>query len=340
MGTGLALVLTGVVEGDEMFFFPYRADIEQWRFPLITLLVCAACAIMQANQYQQSSALELKLARHCYENVDKEFELALQHVAASNGVQPQQLCIAMLYNSYLADNAEDQVRKWASLAPTKEIYIAEYAHRKYINSIFQHEFSRFSHSAPYPLTQKLWFDPSRIVALDMVTSIFAHADLMHLLGNLFFFFAFAATVEMIIGSLSLAATIALLAVVTNTFYALISFLEGVYIPTLGLSGIVFGMMGMFVCFLPCANIRCFFYLFIVYKRFSIPAWLLVGSYVCWNIYSWIATGNISSVNFIVHISGALFGYLIALTVFRTSKRKYDSATIVRAVNRKFLYAER
>jgi len=323
-----------------MFFFPYRADIEQWRFPIITLLFCAVCAIMMANQLQQSSALELRLAQHCYQNQNKEFEIALNHVASKNGVYADQLCIAMLRSSYLAHEPDKLVRQWAWLSTSPELVTSEYAYREYIESVFEYEYERFIHDAPFPLTQELWFDPRTIGSLKMFTSIFVHADVMHLLGNLFFFFAFAATVEMVIGSLSMLATIALLSVLTNTFYALISFLDGIYVPTLGLSGIVFGMMGMFVCFLPLANIRCFFWLFIVYKRVAIPAWLLVGCYLCWNVYNWMMLGGNSNVNFIVHISGALFGYLIGLTVFRISKREYAATMMARNINRKYQLLQR
>jgi membrane associated rhomboid family serine protease len=324
-----------------MLFFPYRADLEQWRFPLITLLICAVSAIVLANQYQQKSALELKVMQYCYQNNDKEFELALKKVSSEVGMWPDYLCISMLRTSNVADDPHDYIKRWAFLSG-KELNQSEILERTYINVVFQYAYLKFSTDAPYPLTQKLWFDPApdKVSALKMFTSIFAHADVWHLLGNLFFFFAFAATVEMIIGSLSMLATVALLSILTNGFYAFISTMDGVFVPTLGLSGIVFGLMGMFVCFLPRAGVRCFFWFFVVFNRPVIPAWLLVGGYMLLNVYNWFAHGDASNVNFVVHISGALFGYLLGLIVFRVSKREYATATTVRNINRKYQYAQR
>jgi len=65
---------------------------------------------------------------------------------------------------------------------------------------------------------------------------------------------------------------------------------------------------------------------------------LVSSYAGWNVYDWLTLGADSNVNFIVHISGALFGYLIGFTVFRISKRQYTTATTV--LKRKYQAAER
>ena len=41
----------------------------------------------------------------------------------------------------------------------------------------------------------LAFDPATMDPLKMFTSVITHADIWHLLGNLFFFYCFARTVE-------------------------------------------------------------------------------------------------------------------------------------------------
>lgn len=324
-----------------MLFFPYKADLEQWRIPIVTLLICIVCAVVMANQYQQKNAMDLHVAKFCYLNKDKELEIAIRHVSDQLGVKPEAFCSYMMTTSYHARNPHDNIKQWAFLSPVKMTQ-QEQQHRAYINIVFQAAYIRFSAGAPYPLTESLWFDPipEKVSAMKMFTSAFAHADVLHLLGNLFFFFAFAATVELIIGSLSLLATVTLLALLTNSFYTLISTLNGVYVPTLGLSGVVFGLMGMFACFLPRAGVKCFFWLVVIFKRPVIPAWLLVAGYVLWNIYDWLTAGAASNVNFIVHISGALFGYLLAMIVFRASRSKYMTAATVRNVRRKCQYAQR
>ncbi len=321
-----------------MLFFPYRAELEQWRFPVVTLLICAICAIVLANQFGQKSALQWHAVQTCYLKQDRELATALQYMASRVDMQPERMCKVMMVRAYVADDAEQALAQWAYLA-TASLSEEEKQRRDYIYSIYLRAYNHFSTNAPMLLTENMWFDPApeSLSALKMVSSVFAHHSVLHLLGNLFFFFAFAATVEVVIGSLSMLATVVLLALLTNTFYAMMSTFEGVYIPTLGLSGVVFGMMGMFVCFLPQARVRCFAWLVVFFRRPAVPAWLLVGGYVLWNVYSWWQAGGNNNVNFIVHISGALFGYLIALTVFRISKQQYSTTTTVRN-SRRYLSA--
>ncbi len=321
-----------------MLFFPYRADLEQWRFPLVTLLICAVSAIVLANQYNQKSSLQWQAVQSCYLNADSERDTALQYLAERLDMPAQRLCTHMLVAAHASERPQAVIRGWAyaSNGPLGE---AERRQRAYIDSVLQRSYAGFSIDAPQPLTERLWFDPApgKVSALSMITSVFAHANVMHLLINLFFFFAFAATVEMVVGSLSMLATVVLLALLSNGFYAMMSLFEGGYPPTLGLSGVVFGMMGMFACFLPQIRVKCFVWLLVFYRRLVIPAWLLVVAYVSWNLYSWWQLGNHAGVNFLVHISGALFGYLLAALVFRNSLQAYSQTTIARNMQHKYLF---
>ena len=321
-----------------MLFFPYKADIEQWRFPVVTLLICAICIIVYAHQYEKQSSIDYEVISYCNNAMqNNEFRLSLDHISNATGLHSNDVCKYMLHMSHTSEQPEQVIYEWAYISKNKIKY-SEQVTREHIKNLFLDAYTEFSFNASYPLTQNLWFSPEKIDVVKMLTSLFTHADLEHLFGNILFFFVFAATVELVIGSASLMATIVLLALTTNCFYAFTSFLNAEFIPTMGLSGVVFGMMGMFVCFLPRAGIRCFFWFFIVYKRVVIPSWILVSSYVAWNMYDWLTLGADSNVNFIVHISGALFGYLIGFTVFRISKRQYTTATTV--LKRKYQAAER
>jgi len=291
-----------------------------------------------ANQYNQKSALEWRAVQSCYLTPDRELATALQYLANRTGMLPERMCKDMLISTHLASDADAMLEQWAYLS-NRPLTAGDSQQRDYIHTVLQRVYADFRIDAPLPLTENLWFEPSpqQLSPLKMLSSIFAHGDVMHLLANLFFFFAFAATVELIIGSLSMLATVVLLALLTNSFYAALSILEGVAVPTLGLSGVVFGMMGMFACFVPRARVRCFAWLLLFYRRPAVPAWLLVAGYVLWNLYSWLLAGGNTQVNFIVHISGALFGYLIALTVFRASMQQYSTTVTVRN-SRRYLSA--
>lgn len=260
--------------------------------------------------------------------------MSLGHIAAVNGFDKDSLCMYMLRTTHNSENTDDAIRQWAFIQKDASVQL-DISTRTYINEVFSLHFDRFSQQATPDLTHRIWFSPDELDVGRMITSIFGHKDIMHLAMNLFFFFAFAATVELVIGGLSMLASVVLLAILSNLFYAFISHMHGVFMPTVGLSGIVFGMMGMFICFMPQANVKCFFWFVVIFKRFAIPAWLITLAYVSWNIYDWVVYGNNSETNFIIHIAGAAFGYLVGVFIFRASKERYLATSTARNVNRRY-----
>jgi membrane associated rhomboid family serine protease len=155
----------------------------------------------------------------------------------------------------------------------------------------------------------------------MITAAFAHGSWDHLLGNLFFFFAFAASVEMILGMLSYVLIFATLAVGTHLSYSLAMMNVNDALPTLGLSGVVMGMIGVFVYLMPKINIRCFFWFFVIFRIVKAPAWLLAAWYVSWDIYALYFSEDQSAINFIAHLSGATIGFGLGLIFLVERKEK-------------------
>ncbi len=66
---------------------------------------------------------------------------------------------------------------------------------------------------------------------------------------------------------------------------------------------------------------------VFFKRFSIPAWTLVGGFVGFDVYRLFSDEN-SPINFAAHVGGAAFGYLIGV-VFLRRKRREVRAVIAR-----------
>ena len=91
-------------------------------------------------------------------------------------------------------------------------------------------------------------------------------------------------------------------------------------PTVGLSGVVYGVMGLFAFFLPTVRIRCFGWFVVFFKRFSVPAWTLVGGFVGLDVYRLFSEDS-STINFAAHVGGAAFGYLIGVAFLRKKRRE-------------------
>ncbi|MFV2056755.1 MAG: rhomboid family intramembrane serine protease [Thiohalomonadales bacterium] len=186
-------------------------------------------------------------------------------------------------------------------------------------------YANFESTAPDSLTAKLMYDPRSFRLDHMVTSAFAHGSWTHLAGNLFFFFAFAATIEILIGSIAFVFFTTFLAIATNISYSFAMFADVNALPTLGLSGVVMGMIGLFTFLLPTAKIRCFFWFIIIVRVFSIPAWILAAWYIGWDLYSLYFDTGQSNTNFVAHISGAVTGVMAGFFLFKTSKHRIKLA---------------
>ena len=125
----------------------------------------------------------------------------------------------------------------------------------FLRQIIVENYNDYRTYAPRLLTAKLWYRPDTWNIGTMLTSTLAHGSWSHLIGNLFFFFAFAATVETILGYLLFPLVLIGLAIGTNIFYSFYAYATLQMNPTLGLSGIVMGIIALFVFFLPKANPR-------------------------------------------------------------------------------------
>jgi membrane associated rhomboid family serine protease len=110
-----------------------------------------------------------------------------------------------------------------------------------------------------------------------------------------------------------------LALGTHTVYSIVMMSNTLALPTVGLSGIVMGMIALFVYFIPQARISCFLWLVVFYRRFAIPAWILAAWYIGWDLYTELRGAADTRVNVIAHLSGAAIGFLLGFTLFREKR---------------------
>lgn len=161
----------------------------------------------------------------------------------------------------------------------------------------------------------LAFHPDQLDPLKMFTSVFMHADLWHLLGNLFFFYCFARTIEARITMTGFVLAFAVFVLVTSLAYAATA---SEPIPTLGLSGVVWGFMGMFLFRYPKDRIECWV-LFL--NKIEVPASLFILAFLALDIAAYRYT-EVATVNYVAHFSGFAAGAVFKLAfwnAFTTEK---------------------
>jgi membrane associated rhomboid family serine protease len=158
----------------------------------------------------------------------------------------------------------------------------------------------------------LAFRPDQLDPLKMFTSVFTHGDFWHLTGNLFFFYCFARTVETQITAMGFLLAFIVFVLVTNlAFAASVS----QPIPTLGLSGVVWGYMGIFLFRYPKDDINCFIWFLWKLKTFEVPAFLFIVAFLVIDIVGYRSAGN-EGINYVAHFSGFIAGALYKLAFWK------------------------
>ncbi len=291
-------------------FLPYRANIRLFRFPFVTVLVSVLCIAVYAAQEISERKGIAHLRAFCTQPLDTGFRQALQGLTGrTDAYGCGQLLMKLTHDR---DAAQQIDRLAARLAGREPALVSHY--RDVLREVWQ----QYRRGAPNDLTARLWYIPGDWSPARMLSAAVAHADRLHLFGNLFFFFAFAATLEMLLGPLLHTALLAALAAGTHVTYSLATFGDPQALPTLGLSGVVMGVMALLTYFVPRAGIRCLLWLGIFWKRFTVPAWLFFLFYVGWDFYAQITSSG-GGTNLIAHLSGAGIGLLLGITLFRRKR---------------------
>ncbi len=140
----------------------------------------------------------------------------------------------------------------------------------------------------------------------LVTSMFLHGGILHLLGNMVFLWIFADNIESTIGSLrfllfyllgGIAATAAHIA--TDPFSP---------IPMLGASGAISAVLGAYLVMYPKSRIKVFL-LFLIFIPIRVPAVLFLGLWFYMQMTSGLGalSGESGGVAWWAHVGGFVFG---------------------------------
>jgi membrane associated rhomboid family serine protease len=146
----------------------------------------------------------------------------------------------------------------------------------------------------------------------MFTSVFAHLGILHLVGNLFFFYCFARTIESQISFVGYLLAFVVFVLVTNLAFS-ISTAEPT--QTVGLSGVVWGFMGMFLFRYPRDKIECFVWCVWIIRKVAVPTFVLVLAFLMFDIIAYSRIED-SNVNYAAHFSGFVSGAVFKLLFWK------------------------
>jgi membrane associated rhomboid family serine protease len=167
-------------------------------------------------------------------------------------------------------------------------------------------------------------DSCRVVGEDWhvtaFTSMFMHADILHLGGNMLFLWIFGNNVEDALGRVRYVVFYVLAGLAATALQTVVTLSTGgetaAQIPNLGASGAISGVLGAYFLLLPRARILVAFFFFILRE---IPAWVFLGFYALFQLY--MANFQLQQppdeggVAVFAHVGGFAFG-LLAVKLFQ------------------------
>jgi membrane associated rhomboid family serine protease len=300
-----------------MLFIPYKFDLSLSKVPYLTILVCLLCIGIYSQQYVNAGEFEKRSFYYCAANLSTVEQMAMEKTF---GDASPDTCLALMFELALSDEPEVLIKEYAANSD-KFAGFSEADSKIYIEDFLLEKYRGYQRSVPAYQTKALWYVPDSWNPVTMVTSTFSHGSWDHLIGNLLFFYAFAAAVELVIGSLALFGVIIAMAFGTNVAYSFAMMSAANPLPTVGLSGIVMGMIAMLTYFLPTAKIRCFYWFLIKIGTMVVSAWILALIYIGVDVYTLLSQDEMGGVNLIAHVSGAALGFLLGFILFRKQKRQ-------------------
>ncbi|MBN2761206.1 MAG: rhomboid family intramembrane serine protease [Rhodobacteraceae bacterium] len=148
----------------------------------------------------------------------------------------------------------------------------------------------------------------------LVTHQFLHGGLMHLAFNMLFLWIYGDNMEEAWGHLPFLA-----------FYLACGVAAGLaqylsepqsYIPMVGASGAIAGVLGGYLLMYPRARVDMFLFLLIYFRIIPIPAWLVLGGWFGMQVFAGLGpTAAEDGVAYWAHIGGFIAGVVLALPLW-------------------------
>lgn len=151
----------------------------------------------------------------------------------------------------------------------------------------------------------------------LLTSMFLHGGLMHLLGNMLFLFIFGDNIEDAMGHIPYL----LFYLLTGFAAAIAQVLLDVNstIPMIGASGAISGVMGAYIVLFPHGKVRTIILFGFFGQIVLVPAWIMIGIWFALQLFSGFSSlgvgGDVGGVAFWAHIGGFIAGAVL-VWIFR------------------------
>ncbi|MGE5497958.1 MAG: rhomboid family intramembrane serine protease [Syntrophothermus sp.] len=160
------------------------------------------------------------------------------------------------------------------------------------------------------------------VYLTILTSMFMHGGFAHIFGNMIFLWVFGDNIENRLGHIRyllfylLSGTAASLVQI----FATVMFQGNPYLPSLGASGAISGVMGGYILLYPKRRVNVILFNFLT----AVPAYVALGIWFVFQLISGFGTAGSGGggVAYGAHIGGFVFGF-ITIKLFAAGRNRYN-----------------
>lgn len=148
----------------------------------------------------------------------------------------------------------------------------------------------------------------------LLTYNFLHGGFLHLAGNMLFLWIYGDNMEEELGHIGFLLFYLACGVAAGATQWLSE--PGSFIPTVGASGAIAGVMGGYLLFFPKAKVDILIWIIVFVRIIPIPAWIVLGIWFVLQIFNGAATGATGGgVAYWAHAGGFIAGLLIVLPIW-------------------------
>lgn len=270
-------------------------------------MVCALCFGIFLHQVNNWNKFENALYEFCGQSRSNITRMIFKEISDNS----PDACLNVMYRIASSNDEQSTIRNMISeMRPLKSFSVEDSG--LYVSDMLNEELRNYHIKVPAHPDEGLAYYTETWNPLTMIASAFAHGSWSHIIFNLFFFVAFAATIEVLIGPIAYIGLFLVVSLFTGVFSSVSAMASGSHFSTLGLSGVVMGMMGLFAYLLPKGKIRCYYWVIIFFGSVAIPAWALALWYIGGDIYTLFASTDHGMVNVMAHVTGGIAGYLFGI----------------------------
>lgn len=157
------------------------------------------------------------------------------------------------------------------------------------------------------------------IYLTLLTSMFMHGGLFHLIGNMLYLWIFADNLEHVFGRVNF--LLFYLGCGIAASLVQISLAPEATIPTLGASGAIAGVLGGYLVYFPRSRVRVMLFLYIIIRVFEVPAIVVIGVWIAFQLVAGygsltVVDSGSGGIAYGAHVGGFAAGALAALILKR------------------------